>query len=128
MCAVAALIPCGASALAGTPAIPEETISGRIVDTTCGPPCIPGGKQEPFTGHADVVITYKKTGKQVARVPVEGPKYSVIAPPGRYRIVAIPDPEQDSNCWLPNPRRLHVIAGQAERKRLKVENVCVGIR
>ncbi len=37
----------------------------------------------------------------------------------------MPFPEQDSNCWVGNPRRLHVISGQSVRKRLKVENVCV---
>ncbi len=124
-CAVTALGLCASAAVAGTPAIPEETISGRIVDVTCGPPCVPGDKPPRFNGHADIVITYKKTGQQVARVSVEGGKYSVLAPPGRYRIVAIPDPEETSNCWVLNPRRLHVISGQAQRKRLKVENVCV---
>jgi hypothetical protein len=114
-----------APAIAGTPSLPEETITGRIIDFTCYGPCAPETSHRPFEGHADVVITYKKTGEQVARVSVKGSKYSVLAPPGRYRIVAIPFPEQDSNCWVGNPRRLHVIAGQSERKRLKVENVCV---
>ena len=114
-----------APAIAGEASIPEETVSGRIIDITCYGPCAPGTNPKPFEGHADIVITYKKTGEQVARVSVKGSKYSVLAPPGRYRIVAIPYPEQDSNCWVGNPRRLHVISGQSERQRLKVENVCI---
>ena len=89
-----------APALAGTASIPEETVSGRIIDVTCFGPCAPGTNPKPFEGHADIVVTQKKTGDQVARVSVKGSKYSVLAPPGRYRIVAIPFPEQDSNCWV----------------------------
>ena len=75
------------------PAIPEETVSGRIIDVTCYGPCAQvGSDPKPFEGHADVVVTDKKTGEQVARASVEGSKYSVLAPPGRYRIVAIPYP------------------------------------
>jgi hypothetical protein len=114
-----------APAIAGTASIPEETVSGQIIDVTCYGPCAPETSHRPFEGHADIVVTHKKSGDQVARVPVKGSKYSVLVPPGRYRIVAVPYPEQDSNCWVGNPRRLHVFAGQPERKRLKVENVCV---
>jgi hypothetical protein len=114
-----------APAVGGTASIPEETVSGRIIDLTCYGPCQTGTDPRPFEGHADIVVTYKKTGQEVARVSVTGSKYSVLVPPGRYRIVAVPFPEQDSNCWVGNPRRLHVIPGQLERKRLKVENVCV---
>lgn len=100
-------------------------VDGRIIDVTCYGPCAPGTNPRPFEGHVDVVVTDRKTGQQVARVSVKGSRYSLIVPPGRYRIVAVPLPEQDSNCWQGDPRRLHVVAGQSERRRLKVENVCV---
>ena len=122
---LAVCVPCAGFAIAGEASIPEETVSGRIIDITCYGPCAPGTNPKPFEGHADVVVTYLKTGQQVARISVKGSKYSLLVPPGRYRIVAVPFPEQDSNCWKGYPRRLHVIAGQSERRRLKVENVCV---
>ncbi len=46
-------------------------------------------------------------------------------PPGRYRIVAIPFPEQDSLCWEGKERKLRVVAGESKRKRLEVENICI---
>lgn len=70
-------------------------------------------------------MTHRKTGQQVARVSVKGSRYSLLVPPGRYRIVAIPYPEQDSVCWEGYERRLRVVAGEPERRRLKVENVCI---
>ncbi len=114
-----------APASAGEPALPEETVSGKIIDVSCYGPCSPGIKPKQFEGEADVFVTDKRTGLQVARVSVIGPKYSVLVPPGRYRIVAVPYPQVPTVCWQGNSRRLHVLAGQAERRRLKVENVCV---
>lgn len=113
------------TASAGEAAVPEETVSGRIVDITCYGPCAPGTDPRPFGGEADVVVTDRRSGLEVARVPVTGPRYSVLVPPGRYRIVALPYPQMPTGCWQGMERRLHVVAGQAERRRLKVENVCV---
>jgi len=121
----AASIPCVAVAMAGEVSIPEETVRGRIIDVTCYGPCAPGTNPRPFEGTADVVVTQRKTEQQIARVHVKGSRYSLIVPPGRYRIVAVPFPEQDSLCWEGYERRLHVVSGESERRRLKVENVCV---
>jgi hypothetical protein len=112
-------------ALAGQAGIPEEQVRGRIIDQTCYGPCAPGTNPKPFEGKADVVVTHRVTGQQVARVSVEDSRYSLIVPPGRYDIVAVPYPEQDSICWEGKSRRLHVRSGQPERRRLHVINVCV---
>ncbi len=120
-----ACVPFGGVAAAGDVSIPEETVSGRIIDITCYGPCAPGTNPRPFEGTADIVVTQRKTGEQVARISVKGSRYSILVPPGRYRIVAIPYPEQGSVCWVGHKRKLRVVSGQPERRRLKVENVCV---
>lgn len=55
----------------------------------------------------------------------KGGRYRLPLPPGRWRIVAVVNPEQNSNCWQGNPRRVRIVGDESVRRRLNVENTCI---
>jgi hypothetical protein len=118
------LLVLATTAVAG-PADGDSGVRGRVIDVTCYGPCAVGTNPRPFEGEADVVVTIPGTGEEVARTAVSKSRYRLAVNPGIYRIRAIPYPMQDSLCWYGDPRRVRVDPGEIERRRLKVENVCV---
>lgn len=119
-CACALAAPAAAG-----PAPEYGAITGRVIDVTCFGPCVVGSHPRPFEGEADVVVSERRSGEPVARVAVEKSRYQLKVPAGRYRVVAVPYPMQDSTCWQGEPRRVTVDPGEVKRRRLQVENVCV---
>lgn len=113
-----------ATAVAG-PGEGDSGVRGRVIDVTCYGPCAVGSNPRPFEGEADVVVTIPGTGEEVARTTVKKSRYRVAVMPGIYKIRAIPYPMQDSLCWFGDPRRVRVDQGGIERRRLKVEDICV---
>jgi hypothetical protein len=116
------------AANAGSASIPEGTIQGKVVDRTCYGPCVIGEKPPLFNGEAIVKLRSLPDRQLVGQAKVEKGRFTLLAPPGTYRVKVIPYPKSEVGpyrCWQGSHRRVQIAASETVRVRLAVENVCV---
>jgi hypothetical protein len=123
---LAAVLATGAVAATAGARDGTGSVRGRVIDTTCPGPCNSGDQHRPFTGDAVVRIRSLPDRKLVAEVEVAKSRFQAELAPGRYRLRAVPYPDQPRpNCWESKSRRADLSEAETTRVRLSVHNACV---